>query len=371
LDSGAVLRAWDAYRFLAEPGSAKRTQRLRAKFDDRDVVGTEPGGFAAEPRGVRSVEVRVLLLSRTAIAAAAASGCMVRCEFAAVAFGRRASFGNGHGRILRGSRDSCDLGWTPVFDECQHYWDSSGLYQSGAMNARQKIGAFFDLDGTLLAPPSLEWRFIGYLMERDEIRTVNLARWIARSVRTFLSNGHRAVLANKYYLAGIRESVVAKWEKTIAPGSLPLLIEGIKRMRWHLESGHRVVLITGTLAPLARAMARHLPRDVEIRATELEMENGRFSGRLSGAHLSFDEKERVMREEAARSDLSLSKSFAYGNEMSDAAMLEAVGRAAAVNASWRLGGKARGRGWTVLRWSGSHEEKERPLDATLAPREVR
>ena len=39
------------------------------------------------------------------------------------------------------------------------------------MNATQKIGAFFDLDGTLLAPPSLEWRFIGYLMERDEIRT--------------------------------------------------------------------------------------------------------------------------------------------------------------------------------------------------------
>ena len=239
------------------------------------------------------------------------------------------------------------------------------------MNAPQKAGAFFDLDGTLLAPPSLEWRFIGYLLERDEIRTVSVARWIAQSARAFLGKGHRAVLANKYYLRGIQESVVGEWEKTIAPGSLPLLIEGINRIRWHLESGHKVVLVTGTLAPLARAMACHLPCGVEVRATELEIKDGQFTGRISGVHLSFEEKARVMRREAARSDLDLSKSFAYGNEMSDAGMLEAVGHPAAVNASWRLDRKARGRGWTVLRWSGSHEKRKRPIDATLEPREVR
>jgi HAD superfamily hydrolase (TIGR01490 family) len=239
------------------------------------------------------------------------------------------------------------------------------------MNAPQKTGAFFDLDGTLLAPPSLEWRFIGYLLERDEIPTVSVARWIAQSARAFLGNGHRAVLANKYYLRGIQESFVGEWEKTIAPGSLPLLIEGINRMRWHLESGHRVVLVTGTLAPLACVLARHLPYGVEIRATEVEIKNGRFTGRLSGAHLSFEQKERVIRREAAMSDLDLSNSFAYGNEMSDAGMLEAVGHPAAANASWRLDRKARRRRWAVLRWSGSHEGKERQIDATLAPREAR
>ena len=142
-------------------------------------------------------------------------------------------------------------------------------------------------------------------------------------------------------------------------------------MRWHLESGHRVVLVTGTLAPLACVLARHLPYGVEICGTELEIKNGRFTGRLSGAHLSFEQKVRVMRREAARSGLDLSKSFAYGNEMSDAGMLEAVGHPAAVNASWRLDRKARRRSWTILRWSGSHEEKERQVGATLAPREVR
>jgi len=81
------------------------------------VVGAEPGGFKAEPRGVRSVEVRVLLLSRIAPAPAAASGYMVRCEFAPMAFGRRTRVGDGDGCVLCDSRNSCGLGWAPVSDE--------------------------------------------------------------------------------------------------------------------------------------------------------------------------------------------------------------------------------------------------------------
>jgi HAD superfamily phosphoserine phosphatase-like hydrolase len=245
------------------------------------------------------------------------------------------------------------------------------------MNAPQKIGAFFDLDGTLLTPPSLEWRFIGYLLERDEIGTVAAARWAAHSAKTFLSSGHGAVLANKYYLAGIHESVVGEWEKTIAPGSLPLLVDGIDHVYWRLERSHRVVLVTGTLAPLARAIARRLPCGAKVRATELEMEDGRFTGRVSGAHLSFEEKARVTREEAAACDLDLSQSFAYGNEMPDAKMLEAVGHPATVNASWRLKREGRKRGWTVYTWSDSYswndsrEERKRPTNGALAPREAR
>ncbi len=124
------------------------------------------------------------------------------------------------------------------------------------MNSPGKIGAFFDLDGTLLAPPSLEWRFIGYLLERDEITTKNVARWVAQSAKAVLNGGRRAVLANKNYLAGIHESVIAEWANTIADGSLPLFVEGIDRVQRHLERGHRVVLVTGTLAPLAHAITR-------------------------------------------------------------------------------------------------------------------
>ena len=129
LDSGTVFCARHAHRFSAEPGSAKRTQRLRSKLDDRDVVGTKPGGFTAEPRGIRCAEVRVLLLSRIAAATAAASGYMVRCEFAPMAFGRRTSVGDGDGRVLCDSRNSCDLGWAPVSDERERCCDATAAVE--------------------------------------------------------------------------------------------------------------------------------------------------------------------------------------------------------------------------------------------------
>ena len=239
------------------------------------------------------------------------------------------------------------------------------------MNAARKIGAFFDLDGTLLAAPSLEWRFIGYLLERDEITTLNVARWGLQSAMNFPGSGRRAILANKCYLAGIPESLIEEWEKTIVRGSLPLLVGGIDRVHWHLEREHRLVLVTGTLAPLARAIARHLPLGLEVRATELEITNGRFTGRISGQHLSFEEKARAIREEAAKFDLDLSQSFAYGNEMSDAGMLKAAGHPAAANASWRLKREARKRGWTAYEWADSRDTGRRPRNAALAPKEAR
>lgn len=239
------------------------------------------------------------------------------------------------------------------------------------MNAARKIGAFFDLDGTLLAAPSLEWRFIGYLLARDEITIVNVARWGLQSAGNYPGSGRMAILANKCYLAGTHASVVEEWEKTIVPGSLPLLVDGIERVHWHLEREHRVVLVTGTLAPLARAIASRLLFGVVVRATELEITNGHFTGRISGQHLSFEEKARAIREEAAKFDLDLSQSFAYGNEMSDAEMLKAVGHPAAANASWRLKREARKRGWTVYKWADSRDTGRRPRNAALAPKEAR
>ncbi len=239
------------------------------------------------------------------------------------------------------------------------------------MNTPGEIGAFFDLDGTLLAPPSLEWRFFGYLLERDEITTKNVARWVLQSTTTLLNRGRYGVFANKHYLTGIRESIVGEWAKTITHGTLPLFVEGIDRMRQHVECGHRVVVVTGTLAPLAHAITNHLPRGVEVRATKLEMQDGCFTGRLSGPHLSFEEKARVIREDAEEFDLDLLKSFAYGNEMSDIRMLEAVGHPAAVNASWSLKREALKGGWPVYHWSSSRLEKKQMENAALAPKEAR
>ena len=111
------------------------------------------------------------------------------------------------------------------------------------------------------------------LLERDEITTKNVARWVAQSARNL--SEWRAT-ARYSQTSTISPEFTNLWSQsgrnTIAHGSLPLFVEGIDRMHRHLERGHRVVLVTGTLAPLARAIARHLPRGVEVRATKLEIQ---------------------------------------------------------------------------------------------------
>jgi HAD superfamily hydrolase (TIGR01490 family) len=238
------------------------------------------------------------------------------------------------------------------------------------MSAPEKIGAFFDFDGTLMEPPSLEWRFFQYLYKRGEIRRENLERWIAHAARTFLTTRRAAFRANKFYLAGIHDSFVEEWAGTIAKNSLPLLADGIAQIQWHLERGHRVVLVTGTLAPLLRAIASHLPAGVAIRATEVEITNHLFTGRVLGEHLGFDAKARAVLREAAESVLNLADSFAYGNEISDMAMLEEVGYPVVVNGSWRLRREARKRCWSGCTWRGRNENKKKPANVALAAKEA-
>ena len=239
------------------------------------------------------------------------------------------------------------------------------------MSAPDRVGAFFDLDGTLLPPPSLEWRFISYLLERDEIGTENVVQWLGYFFGRVASDPHGAAFGNKQYLTGIRESLVETWASEIMDGSVPWLDDGMARVRWHIEGGHRVVLVSGTLAPLARGIVRDLLYGFGLRATELDVRGGTFTGRILGRHMGGVEKLRAVYAEANSWNLDLSKSFAYGNEMADLRMLEAVGHPAAVNASWRLRRIASKRGWPVHRWSKPRKADAVPGDNSFAAKGAR
>jgi len=238
------------------------------------------------------------------------------------------------------------------------------------MSEPERIGAFFDFDGTLMEPPSLERRFFAYLYKRGEIQRENCERWAAHATRAFLREPRAAFRANKFYLAGIHDSFVEEWAGTIAKNPLPLLPDGAAQIRWHLERGHRVVLVTGTLAPLLRAVASHLPARVVIHATEVEITNQLFTGCVHGEHLSFDAKASAVMREAAECGLDLAESFAYGNEVSDLAMLETVGHPMPVNASWRLKREAHKRGWSVCTWSRASRVKKKSRNVALAAKEA-
>lgn len=241
------------------------------------------------------------------------------------------------------------------------------------MTSPSRIGAFFDLDGTLLPAPSLEWRFIGYLLQRDAIATTCAGLWILQFAKIFLRDPHRATHANKRYLEDVSTSLASDWENSLAPAlspadSLPLFDKALQRIAWHHAQRHRIFLVTGTLAPLARMMARRLaayvPAQIEVCATELEvlsylLERGdefsvqsepTWTGRIAGQHMCGKEKARALKSMAAQHDLDLTLSFAYGNSLADVPMLDTVGNPFAVNPSRSVARIARLRGWQIRDW---------------------
>jgi HAD superfamily hydrolase (TIGR01490 family) len=237
------------------------------------------------------------------------------------------------------------------------------------MSGSAKIGAFFDLDGTLLPPPSLESRFFAHLLASGEISGANIARWLGRCARTILRDRSAAIEANKLYLAELRESLVAEWTDA-APDSSSFFLDGMAQLAWHHAQGHRVFLVTGTLAPLARAIAQHFPCPVDIVSSELEIFDGHWTGWLLGAHMSGKEKARAIRELAAQYGLDLSQSYGYGDHASDIPMLEAAGNPAVVNPSRRVARLARMHGWRICSWCESSATSQDRHTRILRPTEA-
>jgi HAD superfamily hydrolase (TIGR01490 family) len=231
-----------------------------------------------------------------------------------------------------------------------------------------RIAAFFDLDGTLIPSPSLEWRFASYLLARGEISHSNLARSLLRFLKNRLRAPWGLARANKSYLTGLRPSLVDDWERSLEPravqfASLPMFAACARRIRSHLAARHAVVFVSGTLEELAGVVARRFASDyersllvdatanqIEICATRLESLGGHWTGFLAGDHMSGEAKACAVRELAARRGFDLPRSFAYGDEIADLPMLASVGHPVVVNPSSRLARFARQRGWPTCKW---------------------
>ncbi len=233
------------------------------------------------------------------------------------------------------------------------------------MNAAKRIlphvAAFFDLDGTLLGPPSLERRFLRYLHWRGALTAGSGARWFGRFLRQIgRGRSHRgapagsawlaATAGNKAHLAGIRAAAVEDFSGVLGRRPLAFFPHALERLEWHAAQRHRIFLVSGTLAPLAKAAVRQLPFPAVLCATQLEEIAGRWTGELAGEAVCGPVKARVLERLAAIYRLDLGSSYAYGDAWNDRWMLERVGRPAAVNPSARLARLARRRGWPVLAW---------------------
>jgi HAD superfamily hydrolase (TIGR01490 family) len=217
-----------------------------------------------------------------------------------------------------------------------------------------KIAAFFDLDGTLEAGPSLEQRFFRMLCCRGGIPVKNYFLWLKEAVRLAPRGMRVNRYLNKMYLRGVAIET-AKYEA----GGISFLAAAVDRVAWHAKQGHKIVLVSGTLEILARKAAEQLEAELGARgltarihvcATRLEEREGKWTGQVIGIAMYGEAKAEVVRRMAEKGMLNLTKCYAYGDSAMDRWMLAAVGRPVAVNPSKELLRIAQRRNWQTVLW---------------------
>ncbi len=246
--------------------------------------------------------------------------------------------------------------------------------------------AFFDLDGTLVALPSLEWRLFRTLRYQRVIETKNYLLWLKEAMRLMPRGINTVLHSNKMYLRRVhifdergeagrsisprhKDGHQAGGQASAPPRRNPRLpvptffAYAIERIAWHAHQGHEIVLVSGTLEPLARNAARALETElavrgiavtIRVRATRLEEMDGRWTGRVLGEAMFGEGKARAAKSLALELHLDLAQCYAYGDSMNDRWLLAEVGKPVAVNPSEDFAAMARACGWPILIW----KEKE-------------
>lgn len=117
----------------------------------------------------------------------------------------------------------------------------------------------------------------------------------------------------------------------------------------HREAGDVLAIVTGATPYAARPLAREL-QIPHVVATNLEVESGRFTGRVKHP-MSYGQGKVVLSEELARAEgFSLDEATFYSDSITDLPLLERVGTPIAVNPDARLKRIAKRRSWRIERW---------------------
>lgn len=123
---------------------------------------------------------------------------------------------------------------------------------------------------------------------------------------------------------------------------------GAEALARHRERGDRLVLATSGTWYAARAAQDAYGLD-EVVATTLEVEQGRFTGRVDQLALGRAKADAV-RAWARRSGVALEACTFYTDSATDLPLLLEVGEPVVVHPDRALAREARRRGWPVLDW---------------------
>lgn len=213
--------------------------------------------------------------------------------------------------------------------------------------------ALFDLDHTLLSGDS-DVLWCDFLVRHGLAPASLLAH--NRAMDAGYRSGEVSVAAFcDFYAALLGGREVAFWapwrERFLADEVLPRIPAGARALvDRHRRAGHRLVMTTATHRAITELTAQALEIPVLI-ATELEIVDGRYTGRTTGTpNMRGGKVERLHAwlGEQGLAPGDLATAHAYSDSANDLPLLGAVGFPVAVDPDERLRAHARAHAWPVL-----------------------
>lgn len=235
-----------------------------------------------------------------------------------------------------------------------------------------EVGAFFDLDGTLVAG------FTGVLMTQDRLRRGQM------SVGEFIG----MVQAGLNHQLGRSEfeDLIGKGARMLRGNSLSDLDELGERLfvqqvrdriypemraivRAHMERGHTVVLSSSALTVQVDSVARFLGID-NVLCNRFEVDgDGLITGEVQQPIIWGAGKAHAVQRFSAANGVDLAKSYFYADGDEDVALMYVVGNPRPTNPGGKLAAVAVKRGWPILKFtsrSGSNPVAQLRTLASLA-----
>ena len=206
----------------------------------------------------------------------------------------------------------------------------------------KKIGAFFDIDGTI-ARESLMIEHFKRLIKYD---IIDESVWVG-SVRKLYTDYVNRYGAYDTYIEGLADKYITDlrgfdvdYNKFIAKQSVNKVCERVylfsrKQLEFHKNNGHLIFFISGSPDFLVEEMANKYSVQ-EYRATKYYYDSDRkFTGEISPMWDS-ENKYLVCQELIEKYKIDEKNSYAYGDTTGDLSMLRLFGNSYTINPSSRL-----------------------------------
>jgi len=223
-----------------------------------------------------------------------------------------------------------------------------------ASPAGPHIGAFFDLDGTLVAG------FTGVIMTQEQFlaRQMGIGDFIAMiqaglnhqlgraEFEDLIGTAARAMRGRS--LSDLDEMGERLFRQKIEAKIYPEMRDLV---RAHMDRGHTVCLSSSALTIQVEPVARYLGIANTLTNRFVVDEHGTVNGEIVEPILWGPGKANAVQKFAAQNDIDLADSYFYADGDEDVALMYLVGNPRPTNPEGKMAAVARQRGWPITRFS--------------------